>query len=161
MFDYPKSLTPEQQAELLLSWKKQIPALTSGVQVQAVLAAYDAFRFVVNSLLSEDKAKEAEARTTLETAFDVTKKITGVLGQLKDVPEAATGTQASSFSKPMVQEDELQAELLAELSAFTDLDAMVSWYASNRSRIDDVKTPSLRNPLIDTIRAKKVTLSRA
>lgn len=159
MTETPSSLTPEQTAELLASWKKQIPALQSSVQVQAVLVAYDAFRYVVNSIVCGDTAKEVEARATLNTAFDVTRQITGVLNQLKDVPEAATGEKASAFTKTVGEEEEKQKGLLSELAAIQEVDELNHWYSRNHHRISEVKTPSLRNPLFDSIRARKSALS--
>ncbi len=159
MFESP--LTPEQAKEVLQSLRKHIPALRTEVQGQAVLAAYDAFRVTMGALLSGDQAREAEARKTLDLAFDITKKISGVVSQLEDVPEAV-GVTANPFKEePSVfAENELQTRFLTELNALETIETFNEWYSTNRKDLDKVTTPSLRNPLMDSIRAKKGALLR-
>lgn len=162
MFDSPSSLTPEQMKETLQSLRKHIPALRTEVQGQAVLACYDAFRVVLSGILTGDKTQEAEARKTLDIAFDITRKVCSVVSKLEDVPEASMGSQTAPFKEEphMFNEAELQSRFLNELEAIGTVADFNEWYTSNRKDLDKVTTSSLRNPLMDSIRAKKGALLR-
>lgn len=141
--------------------KKQMPGIKTQAQYNAVLAALDAVRLVLNALLTGDLVTAAKGREALETAFDTTTKTTELSRQLEDVPEAATSKSSEDFKNPPAQfhEYDHQRKLLTELANLTTLDELNAWYASSKDRRDKVVTQNMRNILMDAIRSKKASLS--
>ena len=159
----PEKMTPEMEQQVLEAMRSQVPALQTQAQYNAFIAAFDAFRFKMNSIFSGDAAREAEATKTMETAFDVAHKVTDIVAKLRDVPEAAQGPAAAMFTQAPVQlqEHDVQRTLLAELDKCETLDELNAWYNATptKERRDRVVSQQLRNVLLDTIRAKKNALT--
>jgi hypothetical protein len=137
--------------------------LKSQAQFHAFQAAFEAFRGVMNSIFAESVLSEKESLDALGKAFDVAKQATRITKQLEDVPEAASSKAAEEFKQPPAEfgEYDVQRALFTELVMISSLDQLNEWYRVNRNRIDTVRSPSLRNPLLDAIREKKVTFEGA
>jgi hypothetical protein len=155
----PTTPTPEQQAQFFQALKQQLPALKSQAQFIAFQAAFEAFRGVLNGIFTESIIAEKEALEALGKAFDVAKEATKITNRLADVPEAAVSKQADDFKQPPAEFEEydVQRTLLTELAHVASVEELTRWYTGNRARIDRVRTASLRNPLLDAIRERKVT----
>jgi hypothetical protein len=150
--------SPDQMmAELL---RKQMPGIKSQAQYDAVLGALDAVRLVVNAILERDRFKEAEGRKALELAFHAVDKTTDATIKLEDSPEAASSPASAVFKAPPAQyhESGILDRLMGELSGLETQDDLTVWYAATKSDRDSIVTQSLRNTLMDAIRAKKTIL---
>ena len=135
----------------------QLPGLKSQAQFTAFQAAFEAFRATVNGILTVNKDAEAAGKEALGKGFEVLRQATDITRKLEDVPEAATSAAAEEFKRPPAEfrEYDIQRALLSELEKVTSLADLTEWWGMNRQRIDQVKSPSLRNPLIDAVREKK------
>lgn len=138
----------------------QLPALKSQGQFTAFQASFEAFRAVVNGILTQNTAAEAAGKEALSKALETLRMATHLTRKLEEVPEAATSPAAEDFKKPPTAftEYDKQRALLSELAKINDLPSLGIWWTENRKRIDEVQTPSLRNPLIDAVRDKQETL---
>jgi hypothetical protein len=141
-------------AELL---RRQMPAIKSQAQYDAVVGSLDAVRAVVNAILEGKPSEEADGRKALEMAFEAARVATHATQQLEDVPEAATSEASKAFKEEPAQFTELedQRRMLAELEAITTTEALNDWYADTKDRRDKIVNQKLRNELLDAIRAKK------
>lgn len=140
--------------------QQQLPGLKTKGQTTAFMAAFEAFRSVVNSILESDPAKELKAREALATGFDTLRKATKLTNMLRDVPEASTSRATEDYRNGPTgwTEYDKQRKLFSELESIQTGSDLNDWYRTNRSRIDEVTTASLRNPLLDAIREKKKAL---
>jgi hypothetical protein len=154
---------PEQYDKELFfkALQQQLPALKSQGQFNTFQAAFEAFRGVMNAIFADLPPDEKAAREALDMAFEAARTATRLTHQLTDVPEAASGKLAEDFKTPPAEfgEYDEQRKLLSELEGLTTLDHLNAWYKTNRKRIDEVVTASLRNPLLDAIRGKKNALT--
>lgn len=159
MFGMPEKLTPEMEKMVLDAMRTQVPALRTQAQYQAFMAAFDAFRFKMNAIFASDPAKEAEATKTLETAFDVARKMTEITEKLREVPEAAQGAAASMFTQApsQLQEHDIQKALLSELEKCESPQELNDWYQATptKERRDRIVSQPLRNAFFDAVRAKQ------
>jgi len=153
-----KSTEPEDAIVNLL--RQQLPGIKTQAQYNAVIAAMDALKLLLNAIMEQDKAQEDKAQKALEMAIDVARKATEITSKLEEVPEAATGKEAQEFKKPPAefQEDGIQQSLLQELESIESLEALNEWYASTKEQRDQVVSQKLRNELLDRIREKKKAL---
>jgi hypothetical protein len=137
--------------------KQQMPALKSQAQFNAFMASFEALRGLMNAIFAQNAEGENQMREALETSFDAARKITEVTVKLEEVPEAATSKDAEEFKKPPTQfgEYDIQRQLLSELGTLHTSDGLMDWYWKKRKQIDEVVSPTLRNPLLDAIRARK------
>jgi hypothetical protein len=142
--------------------KQQLPGLKNKAQMNAFMASFEAYREVMNAILDGDPLKEGKAREALMTSFEVVRKATEISNMLKDVPEAAASKASDDFRSEPTQwgEYDVQRKLLSELEGLKQLHDLNDWYKTNRKRIDEVQTATLRNPLLDAIREKKMALSK-
>lgn len=146
--------------EFLGAIKQSLPAMRSQAQFNVFMAGFDAFRGVLNSIFAKDPRAEADFLAALHKSFEVARQTTDLTERLTEVPEAAGSKLADEYREPPRQfgEYDVQRALLTELEGLSDLGALTRWWAENRKRIDDVVSPSLRNPLIDAVREKKSKL---
>ena len=137
--------------------KSQMPGIKSQAQYDAVVGALEATKLVINALLTGNRPGRQEARAALETAFEAVEKATELTDQLLDSPEAATSDAARQFKETpaQYQEADLCAELLQELPLLNDIDDLSRWYAATKARRDKITTQSLRNEMMDAIRARR------
>lgn len=141
--------------------QQSIPAMRSQAQFTAFMACFDALRGLVNAIFGRDQEAVNKYKAVMEQSLVAATKVTEVTQKLQDVPEAATSKLADAYKQPptQFQEYDTQRQLLSEVENIKDLQQLSSWWVSNRQRIDEVRTPMLRNPLIDAVRAKKEALS--
>jgi hypothetical protein len=155
---------PEQYDKELFfkGLQQQFPALKSQAQFNAFQASFEAFRGVLNAIFSSSPLAEQEALEALGKAFDVAKQATKITNQLEEVPEAATSRAAEEFKQPPAEfgEYDEQRKLMTELAHIENLKDLTDWYKTNRARIDRVRSPSLRNLLLDAIRERKVVFGK-
>jgi hypothetical protein len=151
---------PEPQFDQQLFFKalqQQLPALKSQAHFTAFQAAFEAFRGVMNAIFEGNPITEGQCMDALNKAFDVSKKMTEMTNKLADVPEAATSKAAEEFKQPPAEFSEYDdaRALMTELAHIEKLGPLNEWYQTNRARIDRVRSPSVRNPLLDAIRERK------
>ena len=137
--------------------KSQLPGIKTQAQYDAVVSALEAMQHVVNAILERRERAEREWRNALEVGFDTIAKATELTLKLEDVPEASSSADAQRFKEAPLQfhEADLHAELMKELAVITTLEALQVWYEVTRPRRDKIASQSLRNELIDAVRAKK------
>ena len=156
---------PEQYDKELFfkALQQQLPGLKSQAQFNAFQAAFEAFRSVMNSIFEQKPEVEKVALDALTQAFDAARKITDLTEKLQEVPEAATSKVAEEYKNPPAEfgEYDLQRLLLSELEQIQSGGDLSTWWNANRARIDRVKSPSLRNPLLDLVREKKLLFEQA
>lgn len=142
------------------TFKKRMPGMKTQAQFNTFRAAFDAFEATVNCIFSGEHEKEAEARKLLDQAFLACKQATDISRKLADVPEAATSKAAEEFKRPPAEfaEYDVQQALMGELGAIQTLDELKEWYTKTKDRRDAVKSQTLRNVLMDAIRARNVAL---
>lgn len=153
---------PTDQEQLMADMlRSQMPGIKTQAQYNAVLGALDAVRLILNAILIGSVSQALKGREALEMAFDLTAKATEVSKKLEEVPEAATSNMAAEFKNPPAQfhEYDHQRQLLTELETIADVDGLNAWYASTKDRRDKIVTQGLRNILMDSIRAKKASLT--
>lgn len=149
---------PDQMlAEML---RRQMPGIKTQAQYDVVVGALDAVRVVLTHILNRDSKQEAEARAVLEKTFDAARVATELTHKLEDVPEATTSSASEQFKKPPAQFEEqaVVQKLMGELRRFETREGLNIWYAQTKSERDRVVTQSLRNTLLDAIRAKGTSL---
>jgi hypothetical protein len=155
------STTTSQQSEMLMqAMRQQMPGLKTQAQFNAALAVFDTVRMTLNYIFDGNATKAAEAKQALDLALDAATKITEITKQLEDVPEAATSPAAQEFKTPPAQfmEYDTQKALLVELEQIASPGELSLWYGETKSRRDQIKSQTLRDTLLDTIRAKKRAL---
>jgi hypothetical protein len=137
--------------------KLQLPSLKSQAQFNTFQAAFEAFRAVMNAIFADLPPVEKAGREALEQAFEAARMATRLTHQLTEVPEAATSKLADEFKQPPAEFSEYdeQRRLLSELEQLKTLQELTVWWNTVRTRIDRVKSPMLRNPLIDACREKR------
>jgi len=138
-----------------------MPAIKSQAQFNAFLASFEALRGVMNAIFARDTQNEKAYTEALLKSLQAAKQTTELTEKLQDVPDAAESKLADEFKKPPRQfgEYDIQRALMTELAQIDSLDNLTRWWAENRGRIDEVVSPSLRNPLIDAVREKKSKLA--
>jgi len=153
-----KPLNEDQSQLFAESIKATMPGCKTQVQFNAFMAAFDAFRYTMNAIFEGKTEAIIQGRSTLEKAFEAAEKVTDLVQKIKDVPEAG-GTSATQFTEPPTEfhEYDVYKKLMGELTTISTYDDLVSWYQRNRPDIDKVKTPSLRNGVLDEVRAKKLS----
>lgn len=141
--------------------QQQLPGIKSQAQFTAFQASFEAFRATINGILERNPAGESAGREALQKSFETMRVATDLTQKLADVPEAATSKEAEAFKQPPAEfaEYDIQRRLLSELGTLHTLSALIEWWADNRANIDLVKSPTLRNPLIDLVREKKARLA--
>jgi hypothetical protein len=157
----PKVAPPDMNQLLAQAMKMQMPGLKSQGQYNAFRATVDAFRAVINAILEENLPQEQEMRKVLDDGFLAVRQATTLTRQLTDVPEASTSPVAEEFKRPPAefQEYDIQRQLLAEVGKTISLDDLKLWYKEAKPRLDRVKSQTLRDVLLDAIRAKKMALA--
>lgn len=137
--------------------RQQLPRVRTQAQFDAAAGAFEAARLMLNAIVDGDKEREAESRKVFEVALEAVGKASRLADQLEAEPEAASSPAAEAFKRPPAQfeERELQTQLLGELGAITDADALGAWYEKTKALRDRVVSQGLRNELLDAVRAKR------
>jgi hypothetical protein len=140
--------------------RRQMPGIKSQAQYDAVVGAMEATQHVLSAILEGNEGKATKAREALEAAFTAASQATELTARLEEVPEAATSEAAEAFKQAPAQfvEGDVSQELLSELEGIDDLSTLNTWYADTKERRSKVVTSSLRNELLDAIRAKNSAL---
>ena len=154
-------MTDADQTHLLTSLlQRQFPGIKSQAQFNAFEACMEAFRALTNAILEGKKDSEVEYRKIMNDAFEALRNSTTLTEKFAEAPEAATSQTAQEFVKPPTKfsEYDTQRALMTELAQLQSVEQLNQWYRENRPRIDEVTSPTLRNPLLDAIRARKIHL---
>jgi hypothetical protein len=152
--------TPKPDRLIAEALKSQMPGIQSQAQYDAAVGVLEGVRLVINALLEVDRTRELESRKALELSFDAVRKATELTLKLKDSPEAASSAAAQQFKEEPAQfkEAEIQVQLLDELSRLNSVEALNNWYLANKVRREKLVTQSVRNELLDKVRAKRNAL---
>jgi len=153
-------MTPEQMMEAV---RASIPNLKTQAQMTAYMAAFDALRYTLDAIYAQDAPREKMARDALEKAFDVAHQSTVIGKRYEEVPEESRGPASSAFTTPPKEYEEydLQKRLLLELDRLPDQGELVAWYEKTKADRERIVSQSLRNVLIDAIRAKRLAFGTA
>jgi hypothetical protein len=111
-------------------------------------------------MFEEDKSREEFSRKLLETTLTTCRQATNLGRKVEDIPEVATSKASDDFKRTPYEfaEYDVQQKLLEELGNITDSASFVRWYQETRERRLTVVSKTLRDPLYDAIRARKVVL---
>jgi len=158
MSDNKEPLGPNEEFARVL--QAQMPAVTTQAQFNALMASFDALRFLFNGICASNAVQETEGRKALDMSLELGRKVTEVSEQLKDIPEAATSKAAEEHKKPPAQyyEYDVQRALLSELKHTANYNELNKWYVLTKERRELVRTSSLRNALFDAIRNHRSAL---
>lgn len=142
------------------AFRQQMPGIKSQAQYDAAVGALDASRLVINALLEVDTAREQQARSAFELALDTVRKATELTHRLEDSPEAATSAAAQQFKDEPAQfrEAEIEARLTHELQQLKSVEALNNWYLATKGLREKLVTQTVRNQLLDAVRAKRNAL---
>jgi hypothetical protein len=153
--------TPDINTLLAEALKQTMPGMKSQGQYNAFRTAFDAFRAAMNAIFDGDAAKAEESRKLLDMAFIGCKQATDITRKLGDVPEAAASAAANEFKRPPSEfhEHDVLQGLLVELAKQENVQALSEWYSATKERRDSIRSGTLRNTLVDAIRARKTELS--
>jgi hypothetical protein len=137
-------------------FKSQMPGIKSQAQYDAAVGALEAAKLVINTIV-DPFGSEQDARRVLDVAFDAVRKATELTLKLEDSPEGAMSTAAQQFKNEPAQfvEANIHRDLMLDLLRLKDLAELNAWYASTKPYRDKIVTQSLRNELLDAIRAKR------
>jgi len=151
---------PPMDEGFLKAVQQSMPALKSQAQFNVFMSAFEALRGVMQSIFVGNLAAAERFKEVLSQSFEAAEKATELTEKLQEVPEAATSKLSQEYKEPPRQftEYDAQRQLMTELEAIQSLQELTSWWNQNRRRIDEVRSPMLRNPLIDAVRSKKSTL---
>ena len=151
-------IDPAKQQEYFKALQQQLPGLKSQAQLTAFNASFEAFRGVMNGIFEGKPDLEKAARGALESGFEAARKVTEMTERLAENPEAATSKAAEEFKQPPAEfgEYDEQRKILSELAGIKNLRDLTDWYKTNKPRMDRVRSPSLRDVMIDAIRGKKI-----
>lgn len=149
---------PEVARLMAEAMKAQMPNLKTQAQFTAFMLMFDSMRLLADSVFSGDTSREAEAREAFETSVKAAREITDLSRKFSEVPEAERTKAASAFVDPPAQfgEFDIQKRLLLELERIGDLAALNVWYQNTSGDRLKIVTPTLRNILIDAVRAKRL-----
>lgn len=157
------SLPPSTERLIAETLKSQMPGIRSQAQYDAIVSAMEALQVAINGILEGNEGKELDGKKALDLAFDTIVKATELTLKLEDVPEAASSAASQSFKETpaQFQEVDLEAALLQELKLIRSVEELRSWYESKttKERRDKIVTQTLRNELLDAVRAKRKALT--
>lgn len=149
-------------AEQMMSdmMRRHMPGIKTQAQYDAVMAALDATKEVLNAILAQDFPRRVKAVEALSLSFYVTEKATELTHKLEEVPEAATSAASEAFKATPAQfhEHEVQTTLMSQLADITSSDALNAWYSHTKPDRDKIVSQALRNELLDAVRAKRNSL---
>jgi len=154
-------IAPDPDRLIAEAFKSQMPGVKSQAQYDAAVGVLESARLIINALLSQDLRREKEARNVLERSLDAVRQATELTVKLEDSPEAATSETAQQFKDTPMQfeETEIHAQLKQELLLVGSFATLSEWYGATKDRRDRIVTQSMRNDLIDAIRAKRTVLA--
>lgn len=142
--------------------RKSMPAMRSQAQFNAFLAGFEALRGAMQNIFAGNDEAATLYEKALHQSVGLARQVTGLTEKVVEAPEAAPSKLGEDFRKAprQLEEASLQQTLLGELARLPTLEGLTEWWLSNRQRIDEVRSPTLRNPLIDAVRAKKEELTK-
>jgi hypothetical protein len=161
--DMPSFGGPDQQV-MLQMLQGQIPSMKTQGQLKVFMGCFNALRLTLDGYFGGQTAGAEIAREGLNKLLDMARGISGVTEQLREVPVEAQSEVARKFHEevhPPVEggvEEAVVKDLLSTLAGVPLEDHFKQWYMHNRNKIEQVKTPELRNKLFDAIRARALAL---
>lgn len=140
--------------------RAQMPSLKTQAQFTAFMAAFDAFRLLMDSVFSLSTSREMECRQVFEKALMAARDVTEVGQKFEEIPVEHRGAASNPFTQAPNEfhEYDTQKRLLSELSVIDDFQKLSDWYAATKGLRDRIVSQPLRNGLIDQIREKRVAL---
>lgn len=157
-----QSMPPEAARMMTEALRQSMPNLKTQAQFTAFMLAFDSFRLLCDSIFSNDRSREEDARAAFEQAIAAIQTATELGAKFEEIPLESRSTAANPFTQPPVQfqEYDIQKKLLAELTRITSIEDLRQWYDSTKPQRDQVVSQTLRNVLLDRIRQKKELLLR-
>lgn len=155
-----KAQLPDDQA-MLKMMRAQIPNMRTQAHFNIFMASFEALRLTLDAYFGGDLEKAEVARKALTDSLDASQQVVQMEAQLKEIPEDQRSEAASEFLQPPKEFHEFdeQRALMAELDQITSMAQLQAWYAGTADRRNRVVSSSLRNPLIDAIRRKRLGFS--
>jgi hypothetical protein len=153
----------DMESAVVQALRTSMPGIQTQAQLNLVLASFEVLKASLNASFLGNKEQAAGFRAQLNQALDSADQITALSVKLSQVPEAASSKEADAFKNPPAQftEQEKAQELKEQLVTIENISDLNAWYKANRAKIDQVVTPSHRNDLLDSIRARQKELNPA
>lgn len=150
---------PEVARVMAEAMRVQMPNLKTQAQFTAFMLMFDSMRLLADSVFAGDQGREAQAREAFETSVKAARDITDLGRQFSEIPEGSRTKASAAFVDPPAQfgEFDVQKRLLMELARIEDLAALNVWYQNTNGDRLKIVTPTLRNVLIDAVRAKRLS----
>jgi dsDNA-binding SOS-regulon protein len=123
---------------------------------------FDALRSTLNAYFGGELASAEMARDALNKGLDLAKQLVEITEKLNEIPDEAKSEAAKEFTAPAkeLHEYDEHRKLVFELANLKSLEALQTWYAESRQRIDRVVSQKLRNELFDAIRDRRKELEQ-
>ncbi len=140
----------------------QIPNLKTQAQFNIFMNCFDALRSTLNAYFGGELASAEMARDALNKGLDLAKQLVEITEKLNEIPDEAKSEAAKEFTAPAkeLHEYDEHRKLVFELANLKSLEALQTWYAESRQRIDRVVSQKLRNELFDAIRDRRKELEQ-
>ena len=154
--------SPDMNQQMMEAMRQKLPGLKTQAQLNAFFGAFEALQMTLNAIFEGADAAQVEVgQKALNLALEVAVQATGISQQLEEMPEAATSEAAEEFKTPAsdFNEYDKQRQLMLELEGIGSVADLNSWYESTAEARNGIKSQGLRNPLLDAIRKKKLSLS--
>ncbi len=126
------------------------------------MAAFDALRLTLDGYFSGNFAQADKAKEALNTVLVLAAQMPELHQKAQEVPEGDRGDATREFLAPAkeILEYDYQRGLMVGLSNITAISDLNEWYAETKTIRDRIVSQSLRNQLMDAIRAKRIELQR-
>lgn len=138
--------------------RQAVPNCKTQAHFDLILQAWQALQLYLNAAYGFDRDTAGKARAGLDRLLDLAPQLAATHEKLADNPEATSNRDFIDPPKQMT-EVETQGKLLRELDEISELEALSTWYAAARPRMDGIVSQKLRDELFDGIRAKKRALA--
>jgi len=150
-----------QERQMLRMLAEQIPNMKTQAQLTVFMAAFDALRLILDGYFGGNLEQATQARNALDQALDMGRQTFEISSKVSEVSDATKSDTAKSFEQlqpTAVHEYDFVKAYIVKINNMTSHSELSEWYAENRTALDKILDPKLRNSVFDTIRAKQRTL---
>lgn len=137
-----------------------MPGVRTEAQARLTVACFEALKAYLEANFTRNMVAIHMAKDALDKALSVVANLLYVEDGVQEIPVEQRSSVAQSFMDPPKghREQEVLDALLDQLSKITTNSELQDWYQGTSADRNKIVTPSLRNQLFDTIRAKRRNL---
>lgn len=142
--------------------RAQMPGLKTQAQFTAFMIGFDSFRLLMDAVFTRNPEREAQARDAFEKALLAARQATDISEKFQEIPTESRTAASNPFTQPPQQffEYDIHKKLMAELENIDSAEKLTAWYQANKEDRDRIISQTLRNTLIDSIRAKRLSFEK-